>query len=274
MNNKRNWHLFIIVFLALAIVAVNGANNIPAYAAVKKPGQVKGLRAPVKERYVHEIIPFSDMGKDNPTVLNVEREVWLYWKATKGADGYKIYVSKKGPNKGFKVNRSLRAYSNRGTIDCPIFYKGFKNTEVWVKVRAYKKSGKKTILGKASKTIKITLLYDPVVKSIEPNEDHTGIVIKWKPVYKATKYEVRIAKYSDMIDWTDEYNRNKKDSDYELAYDTPKALFAVAKLVATTSNTECTIIPEEMDCHYSIHIRALRGKAKSSDYGWYDYYCD
>ena len=89
------------------------------------------------------------------------------------------------------------------------------------------------------------LLYDPIIESVKPNEDNTGFVVKWKPVNKATKYEVRVADYDDMAEWTYKYNENIKDNDDRIPYDTPRSFNAVAKLITTTKNTKCTVIPEK-----------------------------
>ena len=98
------------------------------------------------------------MKKTTPAVSTVSVEktakgkssIKIKWKIVKGANGYKIYRSTK-KNKGFKCVKTIKKSAT--TV--------WKDTSVqsgriyYYKMRAYKKSGKKTIYSKYSSTKKI-----------------------------------------------------------------------------------------------------------------------
>lgn len=124
-----------------ARVTVNNKNQFPvkledtpkkdtgktASVTVKKPSKVKKVKAVVKK------------------TKKVKKTVVLSWKKVSKATGYKVYLSKK-KNKGYK--RKITTKKTKCTIR-------LKAGTYYVKVRAYKKSGKKTMNGSYSKPLKI-----------------------------------------------------------------------------------------------------------------------
>lgn len=124
-----------------ARVTVNNKNQFPvkiedntkkdtgntASVTIKKPSQVKKVKAVVKK------------------TKKAKKTVVLSWKKVSKATGYQVYLSKK-KNKGYK--RKITTKKTKCTIR-------LKAGTYYVKVRAYKKSGKKTKNGSYSKPLKI-----------------------------------------------------------------------------------------------------------------------
>lgn len=128
-----------------ALVTVNNKNQFPVKiedntkkdtgntthnttpAAIKKPAQVKKVKAVVKKS------------------KKVKKTVAVSWKKVSKATGYKVYLSKK-KSKGYK--RKITTKKTKYMIQ-------LKAGTYYVKVRAYIKSGKKITNGSYSKPLKI-----------------------------------------------------------------------------------------------------------------------
>ncbi|MBR1597899.1 MAG: hypothetical protein IJ661_03175 [Lachnospiraceae bacterium] len=98
------------------------------------------------------------MVKTTPAMAAVKAEktkkgkasVTIKWKKVKGANGYKVYRSTK-KNKGYKCVKTIKKAATKSWKDT-----GVKTGKTYYyKMRAYKKSGKKTIYSKYSSTKKI-----------------------------------------------------------------------------------------------------------------------
>lgn len=72
------------------------------------------------------MIPFEDLSEKNPRVVGITREALLKWKKVKGAKGYKVYLSTVGPQKGFKLKKTIKKNkaSKKGYVSTRIYYQG------------------------------------------------------------------------------------------------------------------------------------------------------
>lgn len=260
VNSKKS--IYVILSMIFVFVFIFGCTQ--SFAA-KKPGKVKDLQ--IDDQFINRC--YKSIPKNKFVIpVDIIREVDLSWKKVKGADGYRVYISKKGPNKGFKKFETIKWNSAyKGRIELTIRYAGFKNTNVWVKVKAFKKPKRKLIFGKPSKVMRITLVQSPPVKSIKKNG--SSFKIKWKEVHKADYYEVCVAKESEMFEWTDEYNKNHPKN--KKPYCTSTAYMAVAQKFKTT-NTSYIFNADDEYCKYCFHVTAVYGKYTSCDSEWIDDY--
>lgn len=275
MKNKSIIANIAVVAILVSVFFVCGIHDAQAFASVKAPAKVKRLAVVDDESYVSELISFSDLHKpwNKVKVLGISRTAAVSWKTVKGASGYKVYMSYKGPKKGYKcVGTVSSRWARKGVVTSdPVTYKGAKKARVWFRVRAYKKKGKKIRYGKYSGPLEVVLLQRPIIKSVSGTDNK--VTVKWKKVYYAKQYEVLYATSEDMAAYREKYNSEHKNR--QLPAKHYESLLATAHKTVTTG-TSCTLtLPEEGN--YIIHVRAVNGKNKSSinyDYEYYNWWTE
>lgn len=105
----------------------------------------------------------------------------LTWKKVKKADGYQVY----------RYNKSTKKYQKVATVKTNTYTdKKLKTATVYqYKVRAYRKSGKKTVTGKYSNVIKAATSPQKVT-AVKAKRVKSKVKLTWKKVKGADGYEI------------------------------------------------------------------------------------
>lgn len=127
-------------------------------ATTEAPKTDATTEAPATTEETKTEVTDAQMKKTTPAVATVKEEktkkgkvsITIKWKTVNGANGYKVYRSTR-KNKGYKCVKTIRKAATKSWKDT-----GVKTGKTYYyKMRAYKKSGKKTIYSKYSSTKKI-----------------------------------------------------------------------------------------------------------------------
>ena len=110
-----------------------------------------------------------------------ETSIRLTWKKVKKADGYQVY----------RYNKSTKKYQKVATVKTNTYTdKKLKTATVYqYKVRAYRKSGKKTVTGKYSNVIKAATSPQKVT-AVKAKRVKSKVKLTWKKVKGADGYEI------------------------------------------------------------------------------------
>ena len=110
-----------------------------------------------------------------------ETSIRLTWKKVKKVDGYQVY----------RYNKSTKKYQKVATVKTNTYTdKKLKTATVYqYKVRAYRKSGKKTVTGKYSNVIKAATSPQKVT-AVKAKRVKSKVKLTWKKVKGADGYEI------------------------------------------------------------------------------------
>ena len=132
-----------------------------------------------------------------PVLISVENDrsssIIVKWKKIKGADGYKIQISKK-PDFSDAVTRKVKG--NKRAVR---FKKLDAREKYYVRVKAYRKEKGKTVYTKwsSSGSVKISF-HSPSIRSATPGK--RAVKLKWSRVRGADGYEIEYAVNKDFSD--------------------------------------------------------------------------
>ncbi|MCH5266229.1 MAG: hypothetical protein J1F02_10050 [Lachnospiraceae bacterium] len=128
----------------------------PTAAPTASPEETPEVKAPAKPKSVSAVAKNKKDARHS--AFFKKNNVRVIWKKVKNADGYRIYASRK-KKKGYKKVTDVKKKSAATLTELPknfreVYIKRKKGTW-YIKVRAYKKNGKKRIYGPYSKPAKV-----------------------------------------------------------------------------------------------------------------------